>query len=54
MFNIVKRRDFLPADDLPTREETQRWCDEKCGLDHLVIETAQSIPRPRPSADHEW
>jgi hypothetical protein len=56
MFNIVKRRDFMLADDLPTREETQRLCDEKYGLDHFVVETAQSIPaRPRPSAevDHQ-
>jgi len=52
MFNIVKRRDFMLADDLPTREETQRLCDEKYGLDHFVIETAQSVPaRSRPSAD---
>jgi hypothetical protein len=51
MFNIAKRRDFMLVDDLPTREETQRLCDEKYGLDHFVIETAQSIPRPRPSAD---
>jgi hypothetical protein len=44
------------ADDLPTREETQRLCDEKYGLDHFVIETAQPIPRPahRLTADHEW
>jgi hypothetical protein len=45
---------LLLADGLPTKEETQRLSDEKCGLDHFVIETAQSIPRARPSADHEW
>jgi hypothetical protein len=50
MFNIVKCRDFMLADDLPTREETQLLCDEKYGLDHFVIETAQSIPHLRPSA----
>jgi hypothetical protein len=52
MFNIVKRRDFMPADDLPNREETQPLCDEKYPLDHFVVETAQLVPaRSRPSAD---
>jgi hypothetical protein len=51
MFNIVKRRDFMLTDD-STREEPQRLCDEKYGLDHFVIQTAQSVPaRSRPSAD---
>jgi hypothetical protein len=55
MFNIVKRRDFMLADDLPTREETQRLCDEKHGLDHFVIETAQfRAPAHRLTMDREW
>jgi hypothetical protein len=44
MFNIVKRRDFMLADDLPNREETQRLCDGKYPLDHFVVETAQLAP----------
>jgi hypothetical protein len=50
MFNIVKRRDFMLTDD-STREEPQRLRDEKYGLDHFVIQTAQSVPRLRSSAE---
>jgi hypothetical protein len=50
MFNIVRRRDFMLGHDLPTREEAQKLCDEKYGGDHVVIETAPSVPARNPPA----
>jgi hypothetical protein len=56
MFNIVKRRDFILADDLPTREETQRLCDEKYGLITSSSRRRNQFRAPahRLTADHEW
>lgn len=37
MFNIVKRCDFMLADDLPTSEAAERLRLEKYGHDYIVV-----------------
>ena len=36
MFNIVKRRDFMLADDLPTRQEAEKVRDQY-GREYVVV-----------------
>jgi len=38
MFNIVKRRDFMLAGDLPTKEEAEKVRD-RYGSEYVVVET---------------
>jgi hypothetical protein len=38
MFNIVKRRDFMLAGDLPTKEEAEKLRD-RYGAEYVVVET---------------
>jgi hypothetical protein len=42
MFNIVKRRDFMLADDLPTLSEAERLRLEKYGREYIVVSRAAS------------
>ena len=37
MFNIVKRRDFMLADDLPTLEQAEQMLFDKYGRDYIVV-----------------
>jgi hypothetical protein len=41
MFNIVKRRDFMLGQDLPTRQEAEKLLAEKYGRDHIVVEAGE-------------
>jgi hypothetical protein len=41
MFNIVKRRDFMLAENLPTRQEAEKLCAEKYGGDPSAINCNQ-------------
>jgi hypothetical protein len=41
MFNIVRRRDFMLAQDLPTKEDAEKLLAEKYGRDHIVVETPE-------------
>ena len=42
MFNIVKRRDFMLADDVPSLQEAERIRSEKYDRDHLVVMRAST------------
>lgn len=37
MFNIVKKRDFMLADDLPTAHEAELLRIEKYGREYIVV-----------------
>jgi len=37
MFNIVKRRDFMLAGDLPTLEQAEQMLLDKYGRDYIVV-----------------
>ncbi len=37
MLNIVKRRDFVLADDLPTLEQAEQMLLDKYGRDYIVV-----------------
>jgi hypothetical protein len=45
MFNIVKRRDFMLADDLPTLSEADQLRLEKYGREYVVVTRAGSEPK---------
>jgi len=38
MFNIVKRRDFMLAGDLPTKEEEAEKLRDRYGAEYVVVE----------------
>ena len=44
MFNIVKHRDFMPADDLPTWRETEELRLQNYGHEYIVVIRADSEP----------
>ena len=45
MFNVVKRRDFMLADDLPTLSEADQLRLEKYGREYVVVTRAGSEPK---------
>ena len=51
MFNIVKHRDFMLADDQPTWREVEELRLQKYGHEYLVVIRADIDPacRPHPS-----
>ena len=49
MFNIVKRRDFVLADDLPSIQEAEQLL-EKYGLDYIVVSRVDTEPGQDPKA----
>ena len=59
MFNIVKRRDFMLAEDLPTQQEAEQLCLEKYDRDYVVVRRTDAerpnrlldIPDPHGRAD---
>jgi hypothetical protein len=44
MFNIVRRRDFMLASDLPTKEDAEKL-RENYGADYVVVETTEPPPK---------
>jgi hypothetical protein len=50
MFNIVKRRDFMLADDLPTWRETEELRQQKYGHEYIVVIRADIDPGKEPPA----
>jgi hypothetical protein len=48
MFNIVKHRDFVLADDLPTWRETEELRLQKYGHDSIVVIRADIDPGQEP------
>jgi hypothetical protein len=49
MFNIVKHRDFMLADDLPTWRETEEMRLQKYGHEYLVVIRADIDPGQEPT-----
>ncbi len=49
MFNIVRRRDFVLADDLPSMQEAEQLL-EKYGHDYIVVIRADTEPGKEPKA----
>jgi hypothetical protein len=50
MFNIVKHRDFMLADNVPTWREAENLRLEKYGHDYLVVIRAEVEPDKEPAA----
>ena len=50
MFNIVKHRDFMLADNVPTWREAENLRLEKYGRDYLVVIRAAVEPEKEPAA----
>jgi hypothetical protein len=50
MFNIVKRRDFMLADDLPGWREVEEVRLQKYGHEYLVVIRADIDPELPPEA----
>jgi hypothetical protein len=52
MFNIVRRRDFMLGQDLPTRQEAEKLLIEKYGKDHIVVQAGEPVTdtKSAPSA----
>jgi hypothetical protein len=48
MFNIVKHRDFMLADDLPTWRLAEELRLQKYGLEFIVVVRADIDPRLPP------
>jgi len=48
MFNIVKHRDFMLADDLPTWRETEELRLRNYGHENIVIIRADAEPGTEP------
>lgn len=53
MFNIVKRRDFMLADDMVSWHEAEKLRLEKYDHDHIVIIRADADPKiTEPHKNH--
>ena len=50
MFNIVKHRDFMLADDLPTWRETEELRLQNYGHEYIVVIRADIDPDKEPKA----
>jgi hypothetical protein len=48
MFNIVKHRDFMLADDLPTWRETEELRLQNYGHEYIVVIRADIDPGQEP------
>ena len=48
MFNIVKRRDFMLADDLPTWRETEELRLQNYGHEYFIVTWADMDPGQEP------
>jgi hypothetical protein len=50
MFNIVKRRDFMLADDLPTGQAAEELRLQNYGYEYIVVMRADIDPGEEPTS----
>ena len=48
MFNIVKRRDFMLAQDVATEQEAEQRLRDQYGRDYIVVSRAVAAPSNEP------
>jgi hypothetical protein len=50
MFNIVKRRDFMLAQDVATEQEAKQRLRDQYGRDYIVVSRADAEPVKAPGS----
>ena len=50
MFNIVKRRDFMLAQDVATEQEAEQRLRDQYGRDYIVVSRADAEPSKEPQS----